>query len=211
MAVHEPMPDGMVENISPWGWPQEQQSWTWPGAEGKSLKVRVFSRAPMVWLKLNGKVVGEQAITDTSITAVFNVAYQPGTLTAVNVENGKETAAFELKTAGAVKRIRLIADRSRIKASRNDLSYVAVEVVDENNQVVPNLDVPIHFSVEGPGELAAAGNGNPKDVASFHQNEQKTFNGRCLAILRPKGKAGVIKLKATAIGLTGAQIIVTSR
>ncbi|WP_413671049.1 glycoside hydrolase family 2 TIM barrel-domain containing protein [Mucilaginibacter sp. Mucisp86] len=210
MAVHEPMPDGMIENISPWGWPQEQQSWTWPGVEGKSLKVRVFSRAPMVRLKLNGKVVGEQAITDTSITAVFNVAYHPGTLEAVNVENGKETAAFVLKTAGTAKRIRLIADHRRIKASKNDLSYVTVEVVDENNQVVPNSEVLIHFSVEGSGELAAVGNANPTDVASFHQKERKTFNGRCLAILRPNGKAGVITLKATAKELTGTQIVVTT-
>src|SRR4051794_7617115 len=101
MAVHEPIPAGMVENISRWGWPQEWQSWTWPGAEGKPLQVRVFSHSPMVRLMLNGKVVGEQIIADTSITAVFEVPYQPGTLKAVNIENGKETAAFELKTAGA--------------------------------------------------------------------------------------------------------------
>jgi beta-galactosidase len=211
MAVHEPIPEGMVENISRWGWPQEQQSWTWRGAEGKPLQVRVFSRAPMVRLMLNGKVVGEQKIADTSITAVFEVPYQPGTLKAVNVENGKETAAFELKTAGAPKRIRLIADRINIKANRNDLSYITVEVVDENNQVIPNVEVRVQFSVEGAGELAAVGNANPKDVASFHKPERKTFNGKCLAIVRPNGKAGVIKLKAMSNGLATAQITIISR
>ncbi|MBS1521376.1 MAG: DUF4982 domain-containing protein [Bacteroidetes bacterium] len=211
MAVHEPIPEGMVENISRWGWPLEQQSWTWPGAEGKTLQVRVFSHAPIVRLKLNGKVVGEQTIADTSIMAVFNVPYQPGNLKAVNVENGKETAEFELKTAGTAKSIRLKADRTGVKASRNDLSYVTVEIVDQHNQVVPNAEVPVQFSVEGEGELAAVGNANPRDVASFHKNERKTFNGRCLAILRPNGKPGVIKLKATAKGLAAAQITITSR
>lgn len=208
MAVHEPIPEGMVENISRWGWPQEWQSWTWPGASGKTLQVRVFSRAPIVRLMLNGKVVGEQKIKDSNITAVFEVPYHPGTLKAVNVENGKETAAFELRTVGAAKRIRLKADRTKITASRNDLTYVTVEVVDENNQVVPAVEVPIQFSVEGVGELAAVGNGNPKDVASFHKGERKTFNGRCLAIVRPNGKAGIIKLKASSNGLTTAQITI---
>lgn len=211
MAVHEPIPDGMVETLSRWGWPQELQSWTWPGAESKSLQVRVFSRAPMVRLLLNGKEVGEQKISDTSITAVFEVPYQPGTLKAVNVENGKETAVFELKTAGASKRIRLIADRKNIKANRNDLSYITAEVVDENNQVVPNAEMPIQFSVEGVGELAAVGNANPKDVASFHNGERKTFHGRCLAIVRPKGKAGTVKLKASAKGLATTEITISCR
>ncbi|HSC38011.1 MAG TPA: glycoside hydrolase family 2 TIM barrel-domain containing protein, partial [Chitinophagaceae bacterium] len=95
MAVHAPIPDGMIENVSFWGWPDEQQNWTWPGAENKPLQVRVFSRAPMVRLRLNGKIIGEQKLTDTNITAVFNVPYQPGTLKAVNVINDKETDAVE--------------------------------------------------------------------------------------------------------------------
>jgi beta-galactosidase len=100
MAVHEPVPEGLVENTSTWGWPNELQSWTWPGAEGKSLMVRIFSRAHMVRLMLNGKVIGEQEIKDGSITAVFNVPYNPGSLKAVNVENGKETDAVEFATTG---------------------------------------------------------------------------------------------------------------
>ncbi|MBN1185195.1 MAG: DUF4982 domain-containing protein [Bacteroidales bacterium] len=211
MAVHEPIPEGMVENLSRWGWPQEWQSWTWPGTEGTSLIVRVFSRAPMVRLILNGKMVGQQAIADTSITAVFDVPYQPGTLKAVNVENGKETAAFELKTAGIPHAIKLIADRSNIEADRNDLSYITVEIIDKDNQLVPNVEIPISFSIEGVGEIASVGNASPKDVASFHKNERNTFNGRCLVIVRPKGNAGVIKLTATSKGLIMAQILIRCR
>lgn len=211
IAVHEPIPPGLVENMSDWGWPLELQSWTWPDAEGKSLQVRVFSRAPMVRLQLNGKVVGEQKIADTSITAVFNIPYQPGTLKAVNVVNGKETDAFELKTAGAPKRIRLTADRSKINRSRNDLSFVAVEVVDENNQVVPTVNIPVQFSISGEGELAGVGNASPTEMASYQRPERKTINGKCLAIVRPTGKSGTITLKATANGLTPAQIVITTQ
>jgi beta-galactosidase len=210
MAVHSPIPEGLVENISDWGWPDEHQSWTWPGAEGKSLQVRVFSRAPMVRLILNGKVIGEQKIADSSITAVFQVPYHPGTLKAVNVVNGKETDAIEFKTAGAPKRIRLVADRKSIHASRNDLSYVMVEVIDDKGQLVPNAEIPIQFSISGAGEIAGVGNTSPTELASFKRPERKTVNGKCLAIIRSTGKIGTITLKATANGLKPAQIVITT-
>jgi len=211
MAVHTPVPEGLVENVSGWGWPQESQSWTWPGMEGKQMDVRVFSRAHLVRLMLNGKVIGEQKIADGSITAEFKVPYEPGTLTAVNVEDGKQTGAVEFKTAGAPRRLLLKADRVNIKSSRNDLSYVQVEVVDDKNQVVPMAAIPIKFSISGVGELAAAGSASPTELASFHSSETKTFEGRCLAIVRPKGKAGKIILKATADGMAPAEVVITTR
>ena len=210
MAVHTPMAPGMVENVSRWGWPDEHQSWSWPDAEGKTLQVRVFSRAPMVWLLLNGKVIGEQKMAENSITAVFNVPYQPGTLKAVNVVNGKETDFAELKTTGSPKRLRLVADRTTIKASRNDLSYVMVEVTDEQGKVVPDAKIPIQFSISGAGEIAAVGNGNPTEMASYQQPKRNTWHGKCLAIVRPSGKAGTINLKVTAVGLTPAQVTITT-
>jgi len=209
MAVHTPIPDGMNESVSPWGWTDELQSWTWRDAVGKSLQVRVFSRAPMVRLLLNGKVIGEQNINDsTSITVVFKVPYQPGTLRAVNVENGKETYAVELKTAGSPKYIRLVADRTSIHPDRNDLSYVMVEVTDDNGQLVPDAELPVQFSINGVGEIAGVSNANPTDVTSAQASEKKTFRGRCLAIIRPTGNQGTITLKATAPGLTPAQVVI---
>jgi len=211
MAVHTPVPEGMVENVSGWGWPQELQSWTWPGMEGKLIDIKVYSRAPMVRLMLNGKTVGEQKIAAGGVTAEFKVAYEPGTLTAVNVEDGKQTAAVEFKTAGTARRILLKADRTQIKNSRNDLSYVQVEVVDDKNQVVPTADLPVKFTISGAGELAAAGSANPSEPASFHQSTATTFQGRCLAIVRPKGSAGKIILKATADGLAPGRVVINTR
>ncbi len=211
MAVHTPIPDGLVENVSGWGWPLESQNWTWPGMEGKQMEVRVFSRAPLVRLILNGKVIGERKIAAGSVTAEFKVAYQPGTLTAVNVEDGKQTGTVEFKTAGTARRIILKPDRTHIKNSRNDLSYVQVEVVDDKNEVVPNAAIPIKFSISGVGELAAAGSAKPSEPASFHSAQAKTFEGKCLAIVRPKGKAGKIILRATADGLAPVEVVINTR
>ena len=212
MAVHTPLPDGAWERVSGWGWPDEARSWNWPGQEGKPLQVAVYSRCESVRLELNGKVIGEKPVSAaTKLTARFDVPYQPGELRVIGLINGKEVATTTLKTAGEPKEIRLIADRSKIHADRNDLSYVTVEVVDRLGAVIPNAEVPIHFTITGAGELVATGSSAPNDAASFHAPLRKTYQGRCIAILRPTGGAGKITLKAEADGLKPATIAIQTR
>ena len=68
-----------------------------------------------------------------------------------------------------------------------------------------------HFTVSGAGELAATGSPAPNDASSFHLPVRKTCQGRCLAILRPKGDAGKITLKAEADGVKSATVVVKTR
>jgi Beta-galactosidase/beta-glucuronidase len=208
MAVHAPIPEGSKEIVSYWGWPDEWPHWTWQGAENKPLQVHVYSHAPLVRLYLNGKQIGEQKIKDSSITATFEVTYHKGVLKAVNVINGKETDALEYKTAGNPTHLNLTADHSIIKAGRNDLSYVTVQVVDDNNNIVPTADIPVSFSISGEGEISAIGNANPTDLSGFHNKTKHTFHGTCLAIVRPTRKKGIITLKASANGLKSSQIVI---
>jgi beta-galactosidase len=63
MAVQRPVPAGRTEVVSPWGWSDELRSWTWPGNEGKTLKVRVYSSGDQVRLLLNGKEVGVKPVS----------------------------------------------------------------------------------------------------------------------------------------------------
>ncbi|MGB7747247.1 MAG: glycoside hydrolase family 2 TIM barrel-domain containing protein [Verrucomicrobiia bacterium] len=212
MEVHAPMPPGFHEIVSAWGWPDECQSWNWPGQEDKPLQVAVYSRCDTVRLELNGKIIGEKPVSATTkLTAKFEVPYVPGELRASGLNNGKVVATTVLRTAGAPAKLRLTADRETIRNDRNDLSYVTVEVLDQDGNRVPNAVIPVHFSVSGAGELAAQGSSSPNDVASFHAPMRKTFQGRCLAILRPKGGAGTITLRAQADGLVADVITIQTR
>lgn len=47
----------------------------------------------------------------------------------------------------------LTADSTAIHADRNDLSFIKIEVIDENGQIVPTDDVKIELSISGNGEL----------------------------------------------------------
>jgi beta-galactosidase len=212
MAVHAPIPEGQQERVSGWGWPDEVRSWNWPGQEGKSLQVAVYSRCESVRLELNGKVIGEKPVSAaTKLTAKFDVPYASGELRAVGLVNGKAVANTTLKTSGAPRKLKLIADQEKIRADRNDLSYVTVEIVDAAGQRVPNAEVPVRFTVTGAGELAAQGNSNPNTPASFHTPSRRTFEGRCLVILRPTGAGGKIRLRAEAEGCEASSVTVITR
>jgi beta-galactosidase len=212
IAVHTPMPDGVSERVSGWGWPDETRSWNWLGQEGKPLQVAVYSRCESVRLELNGKVIGEKPVSAaTKLTAKFNVPYQPGELRAIGLINGKEISRAVLKTSGAPKKLKLTADRKNIRADRNDLSFVTVEVVDADGQRVPNAAFPVRFTVTGAGELGATGSSAPNDASSFHVPQRKTYEGRCLTILRPKGAPGKIMLQAEADGLKPTSIVINTR
>ena len=205
ILVHMPLPPGRTEKVSDWGWPDELPSWTWPGQEGKPMQVAIYTRCDTVRLELNGKEIATKQVSpDAKLTARFEVPYAPGELRAIGFVNGKQVTAKTLRSAGPPARLRLTPDRTPIRADRNDLCYVTVEVTDAAGNLVPNVAIPVRFAVSGAGELSAVGSGNPREPASFRQPIRTTFQGRCLAILRPTGVPGAIRLRAETDGLKSA-------
>jgi beta-galactosidase len=211
MAVQRPVPVGRTELISAWGWSDELRSWTWPGFEGRTLKVRLASSGDQVRLLLNGKEIGTKSVSrETEWKAEFDVPYVPGELRAVAMQKGKEIGELTFKTAGKPAKLRLKADRSSMRRDKNDLSFIKVEVLDQAGNLVPDAVVSVALAVRGAGKLAAAGTANPKDVASFRSRRPTTFHGQCLAIVQPAGKPGSITLSAESPGLASASIQLTA-
>lgn len=202
MNVHEPMPEGYIEDLSLWGWPREWSSWTWHGNEGQPLQVRVFTKAPQVKLELNGQVIGEKTLSESDkYIATFDVPYQPGKLTAIALADGKETGRKELLTTGDPQSIRLTVDRETISADRNDLAFVKIEVVDKDGLVVPVSTAKVEIAVTGNGELVASGNADPAGIESANKPVLNVFRGQAQAIIRPFEKQGTITFTAKAEGL----------
>jgi beta-galactosidase len=207
MAVQRPLPPGRKEKISKWGWSDELRSWTWPGLESRMLNVRVYSTADHVRLLLNEKEIATKSISaDTKLRVEFSVPYEPGELRAVALQNGQEIGSRSLRTVGKPAKLSLSPDRRRIRADRNDLAYVTVEVQDAAGNLVPDATALVRFSVQGVGSLAAVGSANPRDMASFRRSSRKTFQGKCLAVFRPNGPKGSISIYAMAEGLADGTV-----
>jgi beta-galactosidase len=211
VLVHRPIPEGRREVVSGWGWPDELPSWTWPDAEGKTMQVAVYSRCDTVRLELNGKEIATKQINGGRLTARFEVPYAAGELKVVGLKSGKVVATKILRTVGPAKKLRLTVDRSTIRADRSDLAFVTVEITDASGNALPDATNLVHFKVTGPGELAAVGSGAPDVMESFRQPQHTAWHGRCLAILRPQGKAGKLVLRAEADGLSAGEVTVRIR
>lgn len=211
MAVREPEKVPGDIHTTQWSvWPT-WESWTWPGSEGKAMQVEVYARYPKVRLYLNGQLMGEQETTEAQeFKATFSLTYQAGEIRATAVLNGKEVESRVFNTAGSAAKIKLMADRLKIRANGEDLSYVTVELTDQAGNVQPNADNQIQFNVAGPGLVAGVDNGNPKDPDPYSATSRKAWHGRALVVVKSTRKSGAIRLTVSTPGLASATITIDS-
>ena len=205
MAVESPITEGKRSKVSFWGWTNEDARWTYPGREGMPLTVNVYSRSSKVRLYLNEKLIGEKTVSDT-YKAAFSVPYQSGVLKAVCWDGYKEGSSVCIRTTGTPTALRLSADRTVIKADGQDLSYVLVELIDEQGNVVFDNERKIRFTCNGKGRVIATGNASPNDMESFRSDSPKFFKGRAMIILKSNEAPGNLQLNVSSEGIQSASL-----
>ncbi|WP_461102090.1 beta-galactosidase GalB [Spirosoma koreense] len=184
--------------------------WNWP--KGKTVDVwAYFNQADEVELFLNDKSLGIRKKTGDDLHVMWRVPYEPGTLKAISRKAGKTILTRTVSTAGKPARIQLIADRNTLRADGTDLSFVTVNVLDEQGHLIPDASHLITFTLQGEGTLAGVDNGYQASLEPFKASYRKAYNGKCLAIIQTTEKAGKIILKATSEGLQNAEIELNSR
>jgi beta-galactosidase len=196
---------------SKWRWEDVVAGWNWPGYEGRPFEVHVYSSCRQVELFLNGRSLGRKN-TDSATRnmAVFRVPYQPGRLEAVGYDEGRKVNTAVLQTPGKPVKIRLSADRTRIRAGGEDLCYITAEITDNKGVRCPRAANLLHFQLSGPGSLAGAGNANPLSTESWQAPQRKAWKGRCLVIIRSDRKPGTIRLAVSSGGLASRAIDIRS-
>lgn len=204
--------------------------WNWAGHEGQAIPVMVYTNADEVELFLNGKSlgrkkrfsqpielpVGKNVSPDgkflTKYRLEWQVPYHPGSLKAVAYRLGKEVAVDERRTAGPPARVTLTPDRAVIHADGRDLSFFTIRIEDAHGTLCPSADNLVHFSVTGPGEIAAVDNGNAATDEPFQADHRKAFSGMALLIVRSHAwEAGRIHVTASSEGLAGSAMDIVSR
>jgi beta-galactosidase len=207
LMVERPTPPGMRQFNLWYAYYDELPSWTWDAPLGKLMTVRVYTIGDSVTLLLNGKPAASKALKESDKRiGVFNIAYAPGELIAVAHLDGVEISRKVLMTAGDPAAIRLSSDVGSLTTGRDDLAHVLVEIMDARGRHVPDATVRVTFEIEGAGEIAGVGNGNPHNVDSFRRPSHWTWHGRALAILRPAKSKGTLTLTARAPGMVAARL-----
>ena len=165
-----------------------------------------YNQADEVELFVNGRSVGTRKKTGDDLHVSWRVKYEPGKIQAISKSNGITVLKEEIRTAGSPAKIELWPDRKTLQADGQDLCFVTVRILDADGNLVPRAENLVNFAIEGEGTIAGVDNGNPVSHESFKAPYRKAFNGLALAVIRPQGKAGKIKLLATSEGLQPAAI-----
>jgi beta-galactosidase len=211
-TVRLPEPEGKKIIAPGWSIYPTLPNWTWPGQEGKTLTVEVYSGAPSVRLYLNDKLIGEKPTgREQAFKAEFEVPYAQGRLKATGVRGNLVVAESILRTNGDPARLKLTADKTVLNADAQDLSFVTVEAVDDQGRLQMNSNQSVHFILDGAGTIAAVGNGDGQTQSSYSGDTFNLFYGRALVVVRSARNKGEIKLTATADGLSSSSIAIEAK
>ncbi|GEC72507.1 beta-galactosidase [Flavobacterium flevense] len=198
--------------------------WNWKGKEGENIPVFSYTNCDEVELFVNGKSFGKR-VKGKDFTEIpseyhgfkrgmykskyrlsWEVPYSPGSLKVVGYKNGKIAAEKVIKTASSPYQVKLIADKTVLDESGNDLSYITVRIEDKEGNLCPIADNRVEFSIEGQGVLAGVGNGDATSLNSFQANSCNAFSGMCMLIVKSIDKRGEIKITASSNGLESNNI-----
>jgi beta-galactosidase len=195
---------------SAWAWSTAVESWTWDGDEGCTTTVEVYASANEVELLLDGRSLGRAPAGEPHrFTAKFEVAYEPGELTAIAYRAGEEVGRTSLRTADAAVHVQAVAERDAIAADGSDVLFVDISFVDAVGTVHPGVDREVVVVIEGPGVLQGLGSAAPMSEESFLTDRCTTFRGRALAVIRSTG-AGEITARVAVADVGQATVSVTA-
>jgi beta-galactosidase len=168
--------------------------------------VEAYSNCEEVELLLNGRSLGKKPRNADDAPRIWNVAWEPGTLTAIGRNKGAIVVTHELRTAGAPAKILLTADGTRLAPTWDEVAFVTATITDQNGIAIPDASHLVSFRITEPGIIAAVDNGDNSSTESFQASERHAYQGRCLAIIRAKAARGKITVTASAPGLKGASV-----
>ena len=170
---------------TPWAVPETVESWTWPGWEGKPVRVQVYADGEEAALLLNGREIGRAPVgANARYTAEFITQYEPGELTVVAYEQGKETGRMTLRTAMEVHALAAQASCAELDADGQRLCFVSLAAVDEQGEVYTASDAQVEICLEDGLELAGFGSADPYSTEPLDAASHRLFHGRGLAALR---------------------------
>ncbi len=207
--------------------------WNWKGREGQFIPVTCYTNCDSVELFINGKSAGVQGYqfprygmterygnyppaargmrTTSDLHLTWTIPYEPGTLKAVGMKEGKPVVTVEVSTTADAAGIELKADRDAIAADRRDVAHVTARIVDAQGRMVPDAAHEVTFEIQGEGKLIGVDNGDMQSHDDYKANRRKAFNGMCLAIVQATARPGQIRIAATAPGLKAGSATITAK
>ena len=160
---------------------------------------------------------GANSAANKNLYLTWNVPYEDGTITAEAwdaegqpIDLGTAQGRTSVTTTGEAAELSASVDRTEIAADGAELSYITVDVTDEDGNIVPDAGNNVKFTVEGEGKLVGVDNGKQDDHQSYQDDNRDAFNGQLVAIVQSTKTAGEITVTASAEGLDPATVTINT-
>ncbi|MBR3825913.1 MAG: DUF4982 domain-containing protein [Lachnospiraceae bacterium] len=182
----------------------------WDFNEGQAVDVRACTNGCAVELFVNGVSQGKQEIDHVNgkeVQGTWQVAYEPGRITAVAYDETSAEIARETRYSfkDGVK-LSIQANKQELCADGEDLVFLEISVLDEDNHPVENAMNYVEVLVTGAGRLLGLDNGDSTDYDEYKGNVRKLFNGKLLAVVASKQTTGEIIVTVNSKGLESASL-----
>ncbi len=186
----------------------------WDFSDNQIIDVCVCSNAPLIELFFNDKSLGKVSldkIEGTKLIGTWQIPYKEGKLKAVAYDEDKNIIAVdEQHSFGEAKKINLETTNNLILANGCDLAFVAINMLDENNNIVKNANNRVNINVTGEGRLIGIDNGDSTDFDQYKGTSKRLFSGKLLAIIAPTYKAGFITINVSSYGIESQTLTIES-
>lgn len=190
IMVERPEHMGETYDKNYWKYSDAVSSWTYSGYEGKTMCVHVLSPTEEVELFLNGTSLGrKQTGARQAYMATYQVPYQAGELEAIGHAAGK-TESYTLHTAKETSKLRVTIQEEKAEEKETRLSFLTVELADEDGNRNMWDKKAIQVEIDGEGELVGFGSAAPSGEENYTDSCCTTYDGKAMAVVRGRGEGG---------------------
>lgn len=167
--------------------------WNWTAGQTVDMWA-YYNHADEVELYINGLSQGIRRKTNECLHAMWRVTFEPGTVTCVSRNHGKEVMRVSHQTTGRPVTLVAKADQTSVDAGGN-LVFITVEAKDQAGRIVPTAQNKISCQVTGQARFVGMDNGCQTGHTSLQTPHSRLFNGKCLIVVRSTKQAGEAMIK----------------
>ncbi len=175
----------------------------WDFNIGQLIDVVAYTNLSEAELFLNGKSLGKKRIED--YTAAWQVPYEKGEIRVCGTAESGETLCDTKHSFGDSAKLVLRCDKQSVFADGEDIAVVEISAEDSDGYAVENARDRVTIEVSG-GRLLGFDNGDSTDYDSYKTTQRRLFSGKAAAYIASDTAEGEIIVKASAPGLSGAEI-----
>ncbi len=188
-------------------WAHKRVEPVWNYEDGKKVSISVFTNCGEAELYLNDKSLGRKSLNEfQNHTINWIVPFEKGTLRVAGYSGTDEPVQYVLKTYGDPFTITAESDVKELRANREDIAMVFVNIRDRDGNVVYSAEPEITCEIKGPARIIGMEDANPRNTENYKDNRQHAYHGRLLIYVQSLDKEGEAVLKISSSELESAEI-----